>query len=114
MDEDIIEATVRNAIAQGADAVYLVDNASTDATVRLAEAAGATIAEVYQTEAFDGRLVQPLVNAVVARESLRSGADHVWWMLIDSDEFPEGPTGKTVKEYLASLDQKFRARRITF
>ena len=33
MDEDIIEATVRNAIVQGADAVYLVDNASTDATI---------------------------------------------------------------------------------
>ena len=52
--------------------------------------AGATVAEVYQTEAFDGRLVQPLVNAVVARESLRSGADHVWWMLLDSDEVPGG------------------------
>jgi Glycosyl transferase family 2 len=114
MDEDIIEATVRAATAQGADAVYLVDNASTDATVSTAEAAGATIAEVYQTEAFDGRLVQPLVNAVVARESLRSGADHVWWMLLDSDEFPEGPSGTTVKEYLATLDRKFRLVGATF
>ena len=33
MDEDIIEATVRNAFVQGADAVFLVDNASTDATL---------------------------------------------------------------------------------
>jgi hypothetical protein len=114
MDEDIIEATVRNAMAQGADSVFLVDNASSDATVANAEAAGATIAEVYKTEAFDGRLVQPLVNAVVARESLRSEAEHVWWMLLDSDEFPEGPNGLTVKEYLATLDQKFRVVGATF
>jgi hypothetical protein len=114
MDEDIIEATVRNAQAQGAEAVYVIDNASSDATVANAEAAGATIAEVYATEAFDGRLVQPLVNAVVARESLRSGADHVWWMLLDSDEFPEGPSGTTVKEYLAGLDRRFRLVGATF
>jgi hypothetical protein len=114
MDEDIIEATVRNAMAQGADAVYLVDNASTDATVSNAEASGAFIGEIYQTEAFDGRLAQPLVNAVVARESLRSGADHVWWMLLDSDEFPEGPSGTTVREYLANLDRRFRLVGATF
>jgi hypothetical protein len=114
MDEDIIEATVRNAQAQGAEAVFVIDNASSDATVPNAEAAGATIAEVYATEAFDGRLVQPLVNAVVARESLRSGAEHVWWMLLDSDEFPEGPSGMTVKEYLAGLDRRFRLVGATF
>ena len=108
MDEDIIEATVRNAFLQGAERVFLVDNASTDATVANAEAAGATVAEIYESEAFDGRLVQPLVNAVVARESLRSGAEHVWWMLLDSDEFPEGPNGRTVREYLAGLDARFR------
>ncbi len=33
MDEDIIEATVRNAFAQGVDCVFLVDNASTDSTL---------------------------------------------------------------------------------
>jgi len=108
MDEDIIEACVRNAFAQGADAVFLVDNASTDATCARARDAGATVAEVYETEVFDGRLVQQLVNAVVARESLRSGADHVWWLLLDSDEFPEGPRGETVREYLAGLDRRFR------
>ncbi len=108
MDEDIIEATVRNAFAQGADTVFLVDNASTDSTVARAVEAGATVAEVYETEAFDGRLVQPLVNAVVARESLRDGSDHIWWMLLDSDEFPEGPGGRTIREYLAGLDRRFR------
>jgi len=114
MDEDIIEATVRNALIQGAERVFLVDNASTDATVARAEAAGATVAEIYQSEAFDGRLVQPLVNAVVARESLLSGSEHVWWMLLDSDEFPEGPDGLTVREYLAGLDKRFRIAGASF
>jgi hypothetical protein len=114
MDEDIIEATVRNALIQGAERVFLVDNASSDATVANAEAAGATVAEIYQSEAFDGRLVQPLVNAVVARESLRSGSEHVWWMLLDSDEFPEGPDGLTVREYLAGLDKRFRIAGASF
>jgi len=49
MEEDVVEATVRNAFAQGAEAVYLVDNASTDATVARAEAAGATVAEIFAT-----------------------------------------------------------------
>ena len=108
MDEDVIGATVQNLKAHGFDAVYLVDNASTDATVPNARKAGAEVAEVYETEFFDGRLVQPLVNAVVARESLRSGADHVWWHLLDSDEFPEGPGGMSLREYLSGLDRRFR------
>lgn len=108
MDEDVIEATVRNAFVQGAEAVFLVDNASTDATVQNATAAGAFVAEIFDSEVFDGRLVQQLMNAVVAREALRCGAEHVWWLLLDSDEFPEGPDGKTVRDYLGTLDRRFR------
>jgi hypothetical protein len=108
MDEDVIGATVQNLKTHGFDAVYLVDNASTDATVANAVKAGAEVAEVYETEAFDGRLVQPFVNAVVARESLRSRADHVWWLLLDSDEFPEGPGGMSLRQYLSGLDRRFR------
>jgi len=108
MDEDVIEATVRNAMVQGATAVFVVDNGSTDRTVQRAAGAGAVIAEVYHTDVFDGRLVQPLMNAVVARESLRCGAAHVWWLYLDSDEFSEGPDGMSVREYLAALDRRFR------
>jgi glycosyltransferase involved in cell wall biosynthesis len=108
MDEDVIEATVRSAMAQGVDFVYIVDNGSTDDTLAIAEAAGATVAEVYRTKAFDGRLAQTLMNAVSARESLRNGAPHVWWLYLDTDEFPEGPGGLTIREYLASLDRRFR------
>lgn len=108
MDEDVIEATVRNATLQGATSVFIVDNGSTDGTVARAVGAGASVAEIYETEWFDGRLVQPLMNAVVARESLRSGAAHVWWLYLDSDEFPEGPGGLSIREYLATLDRRFR------
>ena len=108
MDEDVIEATVRSAMAQGVDSVYIVDNGSTDDTLAIAEAAGATIGEVYRTTAFDGRLAQTLMNAVAARESLRNGAPHVWWLYLDTDEFPEGPGGSTIREYLTSLDRRFR------
>ena len=47
--------------------MFIVDNGSTDRTVQRAMDAGAVVAEVYHTEMFDGRLVQPLMNAVVAR-----------------------------------------------
>lgn len=108
MDEDVIDATVRNARVQGAEEVFVVDNASADATVSRAQGAGAVIAEVFDTPAFDGPMAQTLMNAVVARESLRTGDDHVWWLYLDSDEFPEGPHGTTVADYLAGLDRRFR------
>jgi hypothetical protein len=108
MDEDVIDATVRNAMVQGAEQVFVVDNASTDATVSRAQEAGAVIAEVFDTPAFDGPLAQTLMNAVVARESLRSGAEYVWWLYLDSDEFPEGPPGIAVADYLRTLDRRFR------
>ncbi len=108
MDEDIIEATVRNAMTQGATSVYIVDNGSTDETVERAVSAGAEVAEVYRTEAFDGRLVQALMNAVVARESLRCRTDFVWWLYLDTDEFSEGPDGMSIREYLTTLDRRFR------
>jgi Glycosyl transferase family 2 len=108
MDEDIIAATVRNAFAQGADSVFVVDNASTDATVEQASEAGAQIADVYDYQPFDETLSQVLVNSVVAHESLRAEADYVWWLYLDADEFVEGPEGMSVREYLGTLDRKFR------
>lgn len=108
MEEDIVEATVRNAFVQGCDAVYLVDNHSTDATVERAVAAGATLAESFETKSYNERVRILLMNAAVARMSLRSGSAHVWWLWLDADEFPEGPDGKTVRDYLSGLDASFR------
>jgi hypothetical protein len=108
MEQDVVEATVRNAFAQGVEAVYLVDNASTDATVARAVGAGATLAESFRTAVYEERIRNVLSNAVVARVSLSSGAPHIWWLWLDGDEFPEGPEGTTVAEYLGTLDRRFR------
>jgi glycosyltransferase involved in cell wall biosynthesis len=108
MEEDVVEATVANAFAQGVEAVYLVDNASTDGTVARAEAAGAVLAESYRTEVYEERVRMLLMNAVVARVSLASEAAHIWWLWLDADEFPEGPDGRTVADYVGSLDRRFR------
>lgn len=108
MEEDIVEATVRNAFAQGVEAVYLVDNASTDATVERALAAGAMLAESYRTEVYEERVRILLMNSVVARVSLASGEPHIWWLWLDGDEFPEGTQGATVSDYVRGLDRRFR------
>ena len=108
MEEDVVEATVRNAFAQGVEAVYLVDNASTDATVERALAAGATLAESFTTDVYEERIRILFMNGVVARVSLSSGAPHVWWLWLDGDEFPEGPDGMTIADYLRTLDRRFR------
>jgi len=108
MEQDVVEATVRNAFAQGVEEVYLVDNASTDATVEVAVGAGATLAETFDTAVYDERVRILNKNRVVARTSLASGADHVWWLWLDADEFPEGPDGMTMAEYLGTLDRRFR------
>jgi hypothetical protein len=107
-EEDVVEATVRNAFAQGVEAVFVVDNASTDATVERALAAGATLAESFQTDLYEERVRILFMNGVVARESLASGAAHIWWLWLDADEFPEGPGGLSIAEYLRTLDRRFR------
>jgi glycosyltransferase involved in cell wall biosynthesis len=108
MEEDIVEATVRNAFAQGVDAVYLVDNASTDATVERAVAAGATVAEIFATPEYQERVRILFMNGVVARVSLAADAAHAWWLWLDADEFPEGPDGMTIADYLRTVDQDCR------
>jgi hypothetical protein len=108
MEQDIVEATVRNAFAQGVEAAYIVDNASTDATVQRALAAGATLAQSFATDAHEEPLRNLLMAEVAARVSLSSRADHVWWLWLDADEFPEGPDGLTIVEYLRTLDRRFR------
>jgi hypothetical protein len=108
MEEDVVESTVRNAFAQGVEAVFVVDNASTDGTVERAVAAGATVAESFETDAYEERIRILLMNSVVARQSLATGDPYIWWLWLDADEFPEGPDGLTIVEYLRTLDRRFR------
>jgi hypothetical protein len=108
MEEDVVGATVANAFAQGCERVYLVDNDSTDGTVAEATRAGAVLAATFATEQYDERLRLDIMNRVVADVSADAGADHIWWLWLDADEFPHGPRATTVREYLDGLDRRFR------
>jgi hypothetical protein len=108
MEEDVIGATVTNAITQGCERVYLVDNDSPDDTVAVAQAAGAVLAESFATEQYDELLRLEIMNRVVRDVSMTEGDEHIWWLWLDADEFPHGPRGATLAEFLAPLDRRFR------
>ncbi|MBA2293224.1 MAG: glycosyltransferase family 2 protein [Gemmatimonadales bacterium] len=108
MEADVVAATVRNAFTQGCSRVYLVDNGSTDDTVSAACAAGAILAHSYTTERYDENVRLDLMNKVVADVSASEPDEHIWWLFLDADEFPHGPWGMSLHEYLETLDQQFR------
>lgn len=107
-EADVIEATVRNALAQGCERVLLVDNESPDDTVERALAAGAELAATFATSQHDETVKIRTLNDTVARVSAEDGRDHIWWLWMDADEFVHGPDGLTVREHLARLDRRFR------
>jgi hypothetical protein len=108
MEGDVIFATVKNAFAQGCERVYLVDNDSPDDTVAEAVRAGAMLAKSFQTERYDEKLRLQIMNEVVREVSAAEASEHLWWLWLDADEFPHGPRGLTVREFLAGLDRRFR------
>lgn len=107
-ETDIIAAAVANAFAQGCDRVFVVDNDSPDDTTAEAKQAGAEIARVYHTEFSDDVRKMSEIGDVVRNVSSESGAEHVWWLLCDADEFAHGPNGLTIAEYVSRLDRRFR------
>jgi glycosyltransferase involved in cell wall biosynthesis len=107
-EADVIEASVKNALAQGVERVYLVDNGSTDGTVERAVSAGATLAYRYETECVEDRLRTTLMNSLVWHISSSEGDPHIWWLWMDADEFSHGPGNQTIAEYLSGLDRRFR------
>ena len=108
MEADVVVATMRNAVAQGCERVYLVDNCSPDDTVEVALAEGAILSRSYSTERYDESLRLRHMNAVVSEVSEAEGDPHIWWLYLDADEFPHGPWGMTLREYLRTLDDRFR------
>ena len=108
MEADVVAATVSSALTQGCERVYLVDNDSPDDTVKVALGAGATLAAKYATPHYDQHMLRVLLNSLVALLSLQEGADHIWWLHLDADEFPHGPQGMTLGAYLGTLDRRFR------
>lgn len=107
-EEDVIEATVRNAFTQGCERVFIVDNESPDDTVKRAVAAGAEIARVYHTDYYEESRRIAEVQEVINTVSSTGDADHVWWLISDADEFVHGPRGLRLADYLAGLDRRFR------
>lgn len=108
MEEDVVGATVKNAFAQGCDRVFLVDNDSPDDTVVQAVSAGAELVQSFSTDIYDEVLRIRLMNEAVLRISAAEGSQHIWWLWIDADEFPHGPRGLTVRQFLSGLDRQFR------
>jgi len=108
MEGDVIEATVKNAFTQGCERVFLVDNESPDDTVEKALGAGAELARSFSEGRFDIGLFYERMNGLVSDISEADGSEHIWWLWLDADEFPHGPRGLTVREYLGTLDRSFR------
>lgn len=108
MEADVVEATVRNALVQGCERVYLVDNDSRDETVALACAQGAVLARSFCTDRYNEVLRLRHMNDVVREVSANEPDEFLWWLYIDADEFPHGPRGMTLLDYLRTLDRQFR------
>jgi len=108
MEADVVAATVRNALAQGCERVFLVDNGSTDGTVEAACEAGAVVGRSFSTPRYDEALRLRHMNDVVSEVSQAESDEYIWWLFLDADEFHHGPWGMTLREYLATLDEKFR------
>ncbi len=107
-EEDVIEATVKNAFAQGCERVYLFDNGSPDRTVERGVAAGALHGGTFHTDFFVKNFKPSVLNRAIEEINARERDKHVWWLFIDADEFPAGPRGQTVRDYLTTLDRSFR------
>lgn len=108
MEEDVIGASVANALHQGCEQVFLVDNDSLDRTVAVAIASGATLGRSYRTGAYDERARIAAMNEVMHAVTEREGAERTWWLWFDADEFPHGPRGVPLTRYLASLEDSYR------
>ena len=107
-EADIIAASVANALAQGSEAVFVVDNDSPDDTVAVAEGAGATVVEKWSSPHQDGLGQKARLHQHAARITAERGCEHAWWLLLDADEFPKGPNGCTVREFLQGIDRSHR------
>jgi hypothetical protein len=108
MEEDIVGACVRNALTQGCERVYVIDNDSPDGTVQTALDAGALVPIRFATAEFDEPFRLQLMERVVTRVSESIEEEHAWWLWLDADEFSHGPAGLTIRELLERLDRRFR------
>ena len=113
-DADIIEAAVKNCFWNGCDKVFLIDNASPDNTVEVATRAGAIVAHSYETEFYDDDLRMLLQNTFCKTQVESEKLPSVWWLNLDSDEFPCGRNGEPLKKTLSTLPRFCRTLGFNF
>jgi len=108
MEGDIVAACIANAMNQGCDEVFFVDNSSPDDTVARAKAAGASPIGSFDTPFYDEHLRMHHMQSAAEYVTSRSRANHVWWLWLDADEFPVGPDPSTrIRDHLSQLDSRF-------
>jgi hypothetical protein len=103
-EADVIGACVKNCFANGCSNVFAVDNASSDGTRECAVTAGAVIADVYETPFYQEEKRLASINRVVSDVTKRESGLETWWLVLDADEFPCGPSGERLVDYLGTLD----------
>lgn len=108
MEEDIVQSTIAHAFAQGCERVYLVDNGSQDRTVEIAARAGAVVECIFSTSRYDEPMKYRIMNGIVHDVSKAEGDEHVWWLWIDADEFPQAPGRQTISQFLQTVDRSCR------
>ena len=108
-EADIIFATVRHALTQGCEHVYIIDNGSTDETIREALRAGGTFYAKFHSDSFDETLKTLHINQAAISLNAVSPDAYNWWLYIDADEFPDFNTGKTIAETISAFPSDVRA-----
>jgi hypothetical protein len=108
-EEDIIESTIRHAFAQGCANVFIIDNGSTDTTVEIATNAGAILVASFESRYFDEIQKISHLNTAVRRYNAQSPEEHVWWLYVDADEFPNIDYNISLLGFLRALDPSIRA-----
>ncbi|TDD87673.1 hypothetical protein E1293_07610 [Actinomadura darangshiensis] len=101
-EDDVIYATVRNLFLQGADEVFVIDDASDDDTVAEAVSAGGTVIRDVSDGTFDERRRSARISQLIDQRTEAAGRP-VWWVVVDADEFPRGPGGSTIRDLAHAL-----------
>lgn len=107
-DEDIIAAAIANCFDNGCDRVYVLDNDSPDDTEQEALRSGAHQVVSYTTEYYDDDLRITLQNDIIKRITEDERHKHLWWVVLDGDEFPLAPVGVPLKRHLQTLTTNIR------
>jgi Glycosyltransferases involved in cell wall biogenesis len=108
-EEDIIASTVQHAFTQGCDAVFIVDNGSTDETVARAVNAGATHHTTFITRYFNEDSKIMALNSAISELNAHHRHEQAWWLIIDADEFPSAPGYESLRDFIQKQPPAVRA-----